>query len=742
MKKIFSLAIFTLVLNIVTAQSEIEKKYFSQEVKDTFKKESIVIHKYLKEYSFTKAGINDYKINVTVRIQYKLNDISALSTFSTMSKKNDLKRYELKQIKPNGKVNVIYEYFDKKYPDDGYDPADVDEKKNKEENIPLEDLEIGDIIDYKYEFTYTTKIQDPRSVKAMNGKVDKEFIKVPNHNQYRFLPFSDEYLVESYAVVSRLIVFSVPSELKLLQRSLNTNFKFEERKQSDLTIYECFASNIPAYVEENFSYNLKYNPVIKFHLTQTNVTKQPFYPYQFESTNVSMDDIVALGRKLFKDKAYISHILAYKKVSHLQEYQYTQNDIYQDLEINKFFKGFVSTFCKKDKNKYESLNKLHEYLTNEDELNEYRFSDMAYAVILGRFAKFLGLKFKMIATLPKYEGKWNEIISPYEITWGIHLPRESGDLFITDYSKKSNIYQKDGSLIGTDIISFDPLKLDPYNTIQYPDVPATENLYSTHTVAKLSTESEYQYDFVNFHALHGTHKYNIASNIESQFSTKQLRTAGFYGLLKFGDVYNFREFTSDKQFYEEFARLDSFWRLYYTNYYNMQMNVDVYQDYHFPDMHFDSTVQINDGDYEDNDTAVYRFKNYFKASGVLLNSDNDSLKILNLGNLITTQFHITNYFKQERQSDVYNTNLRQYIYNIEIEVPNGYKAINLNDFNVNFSNEAGSFKSEASLVDGKIVLKVTKTYSFHYLPKEKWPVLIDFLQLSEKFYQQILILSL
>lgn len=742
MKKLFSIIICALFVSYTQAQSEIEKKYFAQEFNDTFKKESIVISRYLKEYTYTKAGINDYKINVVVRIQYKLNDISALSTFSTMVKKNDLKRYELKQIKPNGKVNVIYEYFDKKYPDDGYDPADVDEKKNKEENIPLEDLEIGDIIDYKYEFTYTTKIENPRSVKAQNGKVDDEYIKVPNHNQYRFLPFSDEYLIESYPVVSRLMVYSVPSELKMLQRPINTSFKFEERKQSDLTIYECLATNIPAYVEENFSYNMKYNPVLKFHLIQTNTAKQAFYPYQFESTNVTQEEIVALGRKLFKDKTYISHILAYKKVSNLEDYQYTQNDIYQDLEINKFFKAFVKTFCKKDKNKYESLNKMHEYLTNEDKLNNYRFSDMAYAVILGRFSKFLGLKFKMIATLPKYEGEWNQVISPYEITWGIYLPRPQGDIYITDYSEKSNIFLKDGSLINTDVIVFDPLKLDPHTTVKYPDVPASENLYETYTKATLSSEPGYEYEFVNTYMIHGSHKYSISPNIANQFSTKQLRTAGFYGLLKYSEVYNFREFTSDKQFYEEFARLDSFWRLYYKTYYNSQMHADVYEDYSFPDIQFDSTVQINDDDYEDNDTAVYRFRNYFRAAGILMSSDNDSLKILNLGNLITTQYHISNYFKTERQCDVYNTNLRQINYNIEIEIPNGYKPVNLSDFNVDFTNEAGSFKAEAVFENGKIILKVTKIYSFHYLPKDKWPVLVDFLQMTEKYYQKVLILSI
>lgn len=742
MKRIVSLLLCAIAIQTIQAQTDIETKYFSQDFTDTFKKESIVMYRYFKEFTYTKNGINDYKVNAVIRIQYKLNDISALDAFSTMPKKNDFKRIDIKQIKPNGKVNTIYEYLDKKYPDDGYDPADMADKKNKEENIPLEDLAIGDIIDYRLELTYTTKIDDPRSVMASNGKIQDTYIKVPNHNQYRYLPFNDEYLVESYAVVSKLVVYTVPSDLKLIQRSINTNFKFEETKKSDMMQYQCLATNLPAFDDEDFSYNLRYNPVVKLALIQTNSGKQSFYPFQFEDNNVSQDEIVALGRKMFRDKKYLSNMLAYKKVSQLEDYKYSQNDIYTDMELSKFFKAFVNTFCKKDKNKYESLNKMHEYLTNEDKLNQFVYGEMAYATILGRFAKHLGLKYQLMAALPKYQGNWNEIISPHEITWGIYLPRKEGDLYITSYAERSNIYQRQGAYCNTDIILFDPLKDLPYSTVKYPEIPAEDNLYQMNTVASLCKEGLFEYDFVNSFELHGMHKYSVSDLIDNQFSTKQLRTAGFFGLVDYSNVYNFKEFNSNEQLFEEIHRLDSCWTLYYQNYYNRQMEAYTYEDYDFDDLQFDSTVQTLSGEYEDNDSAVYRFKNYFKASGLLSSGQSDSFKVLRLGQMITTQYHLSNFTKNERKCDIFNTNLRKIAYNIEIEVPNGFKPLNLEDFNVSFENEAGIFKAEAVMEDGKIILKVYKIYKTHYLPKEKWPMIVEFLQTSEKYYQKILLLSL
>ena len=49
----------------------------------------------------------------------------------------------------------------------------------------------------------------------------------------------------------------------------------------------------------------------------------------------------------------------------------------------------------------------------------------------------------------QWHGDLHQILSPYDITWGIYLPRADGDLFVTNYAEKSNIFQKDGFLAGS-----------------------------------------------------------------------------------------------------------------------------------------------------------------------------------------------------------------------------------------------------------------------------------------------------
>lgn len=741
MKKTILFIASALISFSIHSQSETESSYFNEAYNDTFNNSSIVIVRMLEEFVVTPIGMYDYKTSAVYRIQYKLKDQSALEVFSTMTKRKSMKRYELKQIKPNGKVNVIYEYFDKRYPDDGYEDDDEDENKKKEELIPVEDLEIGDIIDFKFEFTYTTKIRDPKEIRLNNAKLENEKVMVQNHNQMRFLRYENMYLADNYPIASQLIVYQLPEDLKINQRTFNTDFKFKLKAGSKNT-YECRINSVPAYISYDFSYNLTHSPVIRYAVVQTNSSKKMFYRYQFESEDVSRDDIVSLGRSLFKDPSYISHFLVYKRVGDKPEDSYSHLEAFADMELDKFFKSFISTFCKKDKSKLESLNKMHEYLTNEDELNEMPYSDMAYAVVLGRFCKKLGLDFKMMAAMHKYDGEWKEVISPYDITWGLYVNHDNQELYITNYDKKSNIYRKFGSLSGTDVILFNPLTIETYETRQYPNIESSENKYTMISELKLSENKEYDYDIVNAYTLGGYFKYSINDIIGGQFYNERLRTPyNFFGVIDYNETYSWKEFDSQEQWVNEYARLDSFWRQYYKTYYKGQMEYFIYKEYKFDQIEVDSSVIDNDGEFEDIDNIDYGFKVYYKAKGILEETDSDSMLIMNLGRLISSQYNISNYKINDRKIGIYNSNLREISYELAIEIPSGYKPLNLEDFNVTADNEAGLFKAVATLEDGKIILKITKVYKTRYLPVEKWNLMVDYLHTAESYYYKKLLLS-
>lgn len=737
MKKSILLPFLILSLCIY-GQSDYEKTYFSSPYNDTFKNESVVVARMMEEYTYSPYGFNDYKVTVVYRAQYILKDISALNNFSTLSKNNDLKRYELKQIKPNGKVNVIYEYFNVNYPEDGYEKLgdDEDDEKKKEE-IPLENLELGDIIDYKYEFTYTTKTKDFKKVLLKNGKYNKVPAEVYNRNPYKYLLFKNKFIENSYAMASSVLVMHVPSELKLIQKTFNGDYKFTSKSASGKTTYECLLTHIKSFKSEEFSYFYLHHPVIKYALIQTAPAKQPFFPYQFTDENPDATDVAALGRKFYLDKKYIPKYLYYLNTQ-------SGGEAYHEASLSKFFASFQKTFTKKDKDKYSKLNKLHEYLTNEDDLNEKPFGDIAYAVIMARFCDKLGIPYKMMACLHKYDGKWADVISPYEITWGLYLPQKNGrDLYVTSYEEESNIYQRFGSLAGTELIVFDPKsEKNPHNIITYPPVPANENLYEQHADIVISDDTAFEYTFVNTYSMTGQQKAVISDYIKSQFDHEDLSTPyKFFGLVNYNDLYNWKEFSSNDEWIEEYLRLDSSYRMYFKGYYKDRMLAFLYNEYQFRDIEIDSNRIFEEGNFPDDESKPYGFKAVFKVKGLLESGFNDSLKVLNLGRLMTEQYQIADYKVNERFCDVYNSNLKEIRWHNSIEIPEGYECVNLEDFNTTFENEAGIFKTSAVIKDGNIIFNIEKIYKTHFLPKEKWMDMVSFLQMAEHMFMQKLLLK-
>lgn len=727
---------FLLLALVSFSQSEYEKKYFNSSYVDTFKNESIVLGRCMDEHTYEAYGVNDYKVTVVFRAHYVLKDISALNYFSTLYKNEDMKKYSLTQIKPDGKKNVIYEYVNNNYPIDGYDTPEDEDNKKKNEEIPLENLEIGDIIDYRYEYTYTTTTKNTRKVLLKNGKFDKVVTDVPNNHPYKFLISKNNFLKESYAIASRVFVIHAPNELKLNQKSINTNFKFTTVSNGKSNTHECIIALVTPYKSEDFSHPYLHYPVVKYTLVQTNAAKAEFFPYQFTNENVSHADIAALGTKLYMDKKFVSKFLYYLN---------TQNstEAFYNADLNKFFSSFLKTFTKKDKDKLTKLNKLHEYLTNEDELNKFPFGEISTAVILARFCDKLGIKYKMIACLHKYDGKWSEVVSPYEITWGLYIPNKEKDIYITTYEKKSNIYQRFGSLTGQDIIVFDPKSpKNPHTIMQYPEIPANDNLYEQTGEITISDDTAYDYTFVNTYKLKGSSKFSLSSYIQNQFDHEKLRTPyKFFGLVNYNDLYNWKEFTSNEEWFDEYKRVDSFYTKYYKDYYNNMMLAFLYTEYDFTDITMDSNRVFEENEYKDDESQDYGFKIVFKAKGVLEKGFNDSIKILNLGMIMTGQYNISNYKVEERFCDVFNSNLKTIKWNNSVEIPKGYSCVNLADFNVNFENEAGIFKTTAVIEDGKIIFSIEKTYKTHFLPKEKWMEMVNFLQTAEAMYMKKLLLQ-
>lgn len=729
-KNILSLSL-ALSIGSAMAQSAHEKKFFKETVEDTVKNESVVIVRDFDEYIITAKGNGDYKVNVVARTQYKLKDPYAVQAFSTITKSSGLRKIIITQLKPNGLLKEIYLKEDKDY-DENKTYGNV-KFEDGEDKIAVEDLEIGDIVDYRYEWSYSTAVLPTRQLQLENGRMTGYTVNVKNYNIFKRLPESTRFLQERYPTFSSMVVFEVPKELKLLQKSVNCSYKFDETDEGNAKVYKCKIGYIKAYKSEYFSYAYINLPVVKYCLVQTaSDPAAALYAFQFNDENITAEDVAGLGRSFYRNKKFIPHYLYYTNTR-----KYSGG--YEDVSLNAFFTAFLKTF-RSSKTKLEMLNQFHEYLSNNDEINQWQFGKMNFAVIMARFCDKIKQPYKMLACLQKYEGEWNDVIYPGDINWGIFIENGDNDLYITSTAKESNIYTRSGSLSGTKAIVFSPKDKEAPETITYPEVGYDKNLIKYESEVELSDENKFTYHFTNQYTYTGEMIDNIDENISYKFYPDELSTnAPFWGIVNYS-LYNEELFRDSSDYMPEFRRIGSSFSDRRDEKTKEGFAEFLYSEYHFDDIEVDSFRIIEGMGYVDGPEAQCVFKVEFNSSKVIEKGAGNYL-LMNLGRLITEQMEVSNFKKNLRSTDVYITDMKEIQWSIDVELPKGYTPLNLDEFNTNFKNEAGIFNAKLTLEGNHIRINVTKIYNTHYLPKEKWPEMIDFLKTAVLFFEKKLLLE-
>ena len=718
----------------VNAQSDYEKKYFEETIADTVKNASVVIIKDYEAYAIKKFNDFDYKITVVLRTQYKLKDAYAVEAFSTLNKTNGLKKIHITQLKPNGTLKTIYFKEDKDFNDD--QPDDKVKLNEGEDELAVEDVEIGDIVDYRYEYTYSTTVPPTITKEIKNGRNYGEERIVKNPNTYRDLPDFLKFLQEKYPVLSSYSVFELPTELNLIQKAINCDYRFDESKTSNGKLFECRIGYIKAYKEELFTYKNIDLPVLKYTLVNTaNAKMKNLYPYQFAHTNITNDEIATFGRQFYKDPKLLSKYFYY--TNYYKEYQ-----SFATVSVNQFMGAFIKTFKTKKQSKLELLNLFHDYLCNNDDLNVWQFGKMDFAVLMARFCDKIKQPYQMMACMHKYSGKWEDLVYPSEINWGIYIKENGQEIFISNAYTNSHIYEKYGSLSGTTVVLFDA-KLDTKpTTVIYPEVGYDENSVKYESKVELMAEKNgvFNYHFTNEYAFKGAQKDNIDDNISGNFYPSSLYTdAQSYGLVSYG-LYSNEMFKDSGIFYPEMRRISSSYKSRRQQGKDEDFKAFLFSEYHFPNITLDSFRIIEGEDYADDANGQCRFKVEFNTPDVISRTSSDFL-LLNLGRLITEQLEISNFNNHERYTNYYNSNQKSFYWDIEVDLPTGYKPLNLSDFNSNFENAAGIFNTTI-VQDGQMLkIHVEKIYTTNYLPKEQWSDFTTFVRQAVLFYEKRLLLE-
>lgn len=134
----------------------------------------------------------------------------------------------------------------------------------------------------------------------------------------------------------------------------------------------------------------------------------------------------------------------------------------------------------------------------------------------------------------------------------------------------------------------------------------------------------------------------------------------------------------------------------------------------------------------------FEFEEDFTIEGWVKKAGNNY--IVDIGKLITSQITIEKD-QRERTKDIYMPFAREFSYQVEFIIPEGYTADGLDKLDMKLENETGAFVSTAQQEGNKIVLNINKYYSKTFYSSDKWPLLLAFLDKAMDYNQQKLLLK-
>lgn len=113
--------------------------------------------------------------------------------------------------------------------------------------------------------------------------------------------------------------------------------------------------------------------------------------------------------------------------------------------------------------------------------------------------------------------------------------------------------------------------------------------------------------------------------------------------------------------------------------------------------------------------------------------------LVKLPGFLTNQLKLSGE-ERIRNYDAYLGVQKSFDYQIKFTVPTGYKVLGLKELNQVVENETGSFKSEAKLENGIVTIQAVKTYKQSKVSREDWPKMLEWIDAANNFSKQKILL--
>lgn len=139
------------------------------------------------------------------------------------------------------------------------------------------------------------------------------------------------------------------------------------------------------------------------------------------------------------------------------------------------------------------------------------------------------------------------------------------------------------------------------------------------------------------------------------------------------------------------------------------------------------------------DNTPFSYQEDFAIKNNLLKKAGNNY-IVEIGKILTGQLEIDKK-ELERKNNIYMPFPRRFENEIVFEIPNGFSVSGIEKLNKNIENATGKFTSNASLIDNKLIIKTVKQYNNYYEPNSNWSKMVSFLDAAYQFTQEKILLK-
>lgn len=676
------------------------------QIPEKWKNESaVIIYKY-EHYNYHNSG-SKVIYTAAFRKRIKLQDQAAIKEFSEFSFNDKFysnKGYRYKQattflgvkiIKPNGNEIEI----------------DVDKEAKKldeEKKLAINNLEIGDILDYYY---------------------------------YSYEPFASLYLsfdpVETtlgdvYPIINKKIQFTAEDDFYVNFNTYNgaPDLKEVPSEKKHIKQYVLEAKDIEKNEFPRWFYPLAEMPCYKFQVYFAK--NRNFTKYTYADVFIPSEDVF-LKKTVSKDDIF--------------DYYKDQFHAIFDLdETLKFLKG--KTFAN-DEEKVKAVYEFarHNYYTQYIESAVIKEADIFYPYALYKnpiyisddryfvnyfmaFLKEFKIDYNILLATSRFNGSIDDLLirKNVNIVLRINTPNpvylECFTPFSMPGSFDSTLENSKGYIL--DIIK--NKKITSAQEVMLPSTTASDNVTKVETNVSLASDltdlnvertSSYFGHFKNDEQYRKLKFYDYVNEDYEKYKTETI-------LDKVGNK------KKQEQYRKEFDALIN--KLKDKQKEAEKKAVSGEFDFEIED----PAIEIlNTGRYGDNSPFSYKEKFVIKNNLIKKAGEN---YIVEIGKMLTGQVEIDKK-ETDRKNNIYMPFPRSFENKIVFEVPAGFTVSGIEKLNKSVVNATGQFTSTAVLTDGKLVITTKKQYNNYYEPNSNWHDMISFLEAAYQFTQEKILLK-